>query len=1099
MAEEPPGEAALRVLVVDDHAIVREAVASMARDAGYVVFEAISGEQAVELASSVRPDLVIMDVLMPGMSGIEAAGQIAARHPEARVVMLSVADSAETVRAAMRAGAAGYLTKTAASRATVLDALRRTAAGERVFAPPGLVDVLVRDPALLPRAEATQLTLREKEIITLAAQGVANADIAGALGLSPRTVENHLARIYRKLGITSRTQLAKVAIDQQIDRYPWAGQVCTVMLVDIVAFGAPDRSSRDQLALREAMYQILREAFTRSGIPWPASQMEDRGDGVLIIVPPGVPTSTIIGPCLTALVQELGRYNRTAAGSASMQLRVALDAGPVAADALGVSGQAIILASRLIDAPPFREGLPASGADLGVIVSESVYDTVITQGDLGLDRAYLRSVDIRVKELETTAWMWFSGRALSSGSPEADDIEARLERLRRRPRDSARALPAMGHTLRSGAAASRIGGPYGQDNDALRLIRDFLTRGNRASTPQPDDDPSPVLVFEGPRGIGKTTLLRTLADQLDQQVPYASLDCEEFRGDARALLALLAFDLNRHSGGYGRLRFPRLVTGQLVISAHLETASRPQARDEVRRWLELHQRSGAALGEKVTGELIAGLESAPASWAAGPGIADLASTQGARLILGGHVSTSRGRRLLLRTGQDWYGHQDRGLNRDSLDVLADLNRRATSPHADDSRAVTQLLCAAFLADLRNSSRKNQPVHCVLLFDNADAATAPDLLDGLQLNRTGQADPLTVIATSRGALSARLHGEERTALTDASYADYLRRRQHRPARWLYAVALPGLTRDQTELMVVELGLQGNSRQSADMIHHFTAGHPGATQVLVAAIAEHPNESTDLLALLSQSAAGRHSAEEHMLSQFLQGLPPAAIDDLVTCSAARHREDALRLAARSDLLTYARGADPVLFSDELWWWCGTAASHAVLHPVPRRLLLRRLSMRDEGAPDGWTRVCELLKAESEVTGDDTGTMYYALALGNIQHVASRLTTALDLTGATEWLRLLQSVADAPNRLDHRQPVYRQLSALTQWAEPGQQLLASVARLLAASWICSDPLSAGHRRELYQPMAEDLQIIAHHHPQSDHTAFYSRINEYRDTGNM
>src|ERR1700676_2947821 len=161
VAEEARGSIPVKVLVVDDHRILREGVAGMLRAAGYVVFEAGDGEDAVEIASSVRPELVIMDVVMPGMSGIEATEQIVARDPAARVVMLSVADSAETVRAAVRAGAASYLTKAEVSEASLIDAVHKTAAGERVFIPADLVDALVREPARLPQSDAAELTLRE--------------------------------------------------------------------------------------------------------------------------------------------------------------------------------------------------------------------------------------------------------------------------------------------------------------------------------------------------------------------------------------------------------------------------------------------------------------------------------------------------------------------------------------------------------------------------------------------------------------------------------------------------------------------------------------------------------------------------------------------------------------------------------------------------------------------------------------------------------------------------------------------------------------------------------------------------------------------------
>jgi DNA-binding NarL/FixJ family response regulator/DNA-binding SARP family transcriptional activator len=423
VAEETPGKAATMVLIADDHPAVREGLASILRAAGYAVFEAGDGEQAVDIASSLRPDLVLMDVLMPGMSGIDATERITARDSAARVLMLSVADSPETIRAALQAGAAGYLTKAATSGSLLLDALQRTAAGEAVFIPAGLIDVLAQDLGGLP-PDGGLLTAREEQIAALAATGAANSDIAAALSLSPRTVENHLSRIYRKLGIASRAQLARMAASQQIGQQAWTGQTRGIVLADITA--SATLSAPDQLAVRDAFSRILREAFTHSGIPWPTSHLQDRGDGVLIAVPPSVPVSKLIDPFLKVLGDSLERHNSLTAGRENIQLRIALDAGPVRADDLGISGEAVIRGARLLDAAVFRAALQASGATLGVIVSEPAYDMAVSQGTRSLDPAAIQHVDVAVKDLQTTAWMWFTGNAvppaLRPGTPEARRI-----------------------------------------------------------------------------------------------------------------------------------------------------------------------------------------------------------------------------------------------------------------------------------------------------------------------------------------------------------------------------------------------------------------------------------------------------------------------------------------------------------------------------------------------------------------------------------------------------------------------------------------------------------------------------------------------------
>jgi DNA-binding NarL/FixJ family response regulator/tetratricopeptide (TPR) repeat protein len=211
VTERQSGKAAVTVLVADDQTLLREMMAGMLRAAGYAVLEAGDGERAVQMAFSHRPELVLMEPVMPGMSGIDATRRIVRDNPAVRVVMLSRADSAETVRDAVRAGAAGYLTKAAASSASLLDALQRAFAGEMVFAPADLRNAANRSvPPLASSRASPQLTARELEIITLAAvAGKASPAVAMELGLSTRTVENHLARIYKKLGVNSRTQLAR--------------------------------------------------------------------------------------------------------------------------------------------------------------------------------------------------------------------------------------------------------------------------------------------------------------------------------------------------------------------------------------------------------------------------------------------------------------------------------------------------------------------------------------------------------------------------------------------------------------------------------------------------------------------------------------------------------------------------------------------------------------------------------------------------------------------------------------------------------------------------------------------------------------------------
>jgi DNA-binding NarL/FixJ family response regulator len=188
-----------RVLVVDDDPIVRSAVVAALRGEGYDVTEVDSGEAALERAKSIHPDVVTMDILMPpGMSGIDATRRLVIERPETRVVMFSVRDAAEVVAVAVAAGATSYITKKAGLPA-LLDAVSRTVAGQAVLIP-------------APSSARPALTSRERQIAELAAKGVRNREIADQLYLSPRTVENHLQRIFAKVGVSGRGELAgKVA------------------------------------------------------------------------------------------------------------------------------------------------------------------------------------------------------------------------------------------------------------------------------------------------------------------------------------------------------------------------------------------------------------------------------------------------------------------------------------------------------------------------------------------------------------------------------------------------------------------------------------------------------------------------------------------------------------------------------------------------------------------------------------------------------------------------------------------------------------------------------------------------------------------------
>lgn len=194
----------LRVLLAEDHAVVREGTRQMLeRDEDItVVGEAADGFEVVAMAASLSPDVILLDLSMPLMNGIEATRRIRAAEPATHVLILSAYDDEDYVVAAIEAGAAGYLLKTAHA-SEVIAAIRAVAEGQVVLDPKVALHVIGRhaDPV-----ESDQPTPREMEILRLAALGLRTRDIAEQLGVSKRTVEAHFTNIYNRLGVGSRTE-----------------------------------------------------------------------------------------------------------------------------------------------------------------------------------------------------------------------------------------------------------------------------------------------------------------------------------------------------------------------------------------------------------------------------------------------------------------------------------------------------------------------------------------------------------------------------------------------------------------------------------------------------------------------------------------------------------------------------------------------------------------------------------------------------------------------------------------------------------------------------------------------------------------------------
>jgi DNA-binding NarL/FixJ family response regulator len=202
-----------RILVADDHAVVRLGLRQLldAQEGFEVVAEAESGDEAIVAALREDVDLAVLDVSMPRMTGIEAAREIRARRPDTHILMLSMHDNEQYLFEALRAGASGYVLKSAADR-DLVEACRATLRGEP-FLYPSAVRTLIRDHVERGAASPTDaLTPRESQIVKLIAEAHSSKEIAQILVISPKTVERHRANILQKLGMRDRVELTRYAI-----------------------------------------------------------------------------------------------------------------------------------------------------------------------------------------------------------------------------------------------------------------------------------------------------------------------------------------------------------------------------------------------------------------------------------------------------------------------------------------------------------------------------------------------------------------------------------------------------------------------------------------------------------------------------------------------------------------------------------------------------------------------------------------------------------------------------------------------------------------------------------------------------------------------
>jgi DNA-binding NarL/FixJ family response regulator len=200
----------IRILIADDQQPFREGLRALFRSLPdvEVVGEAATGQEAVTLTEKLQPDVVLMDIKMPGMNGIEATGQILSASPHISIIVLTMFDDDDTVFAALRAGARGYLLK-GALKAEMLRAIRAVSSGEAIFGPAiarRLIQYFADVSPTVPTQAFPELTKREREILALIAQHYTNPAIAERLSLSPKTVRNIASSIFNKLQVIDRAQ-----------------------------------------------------------------------------------------------------------------------------------------------------------------------------------------------------------------------------------------------------------------------------------------------------------------------------------------------------------------------------------------------------------------------------------------------------------------------------------------------------------------------------------------------------------------------------------------------------------------------------------------------------------------------------------------------------------------------------------------------------------------------------------------------------------------------------------------------------------------------------------------------------------------------------
>ena len=277
----------------------------------------------------------------------------------------------------------------------------------------------------------------------------------------------------------------------------WAEPLnCSILLTDVAGFSDPVRTDGDRDVVRTAMYEILRSSFEACGVSWAACYREDRGDGAVIVMPPTISTLRVVDPFIPELAGRLRQHNRRASEVVRIQLRVALHVGPVGRDEEGLTGQAVITAARIVDAPVIKARLAAEQADLIFAASDYVYDYVVRNCDQRVDPAAFEHMECQVKEAHVSVWAHLAGRVAPPRAGMTLEATPGAAQGDQAPPAFPAPLPVAAPL---GKLPPEVRGRDGLIGELRRALRPYPWRASRA------------FVIAGMGGLGKSTVALTAA------------------------------------------------------------------------------------------------------------------------------------------------------------------------------------------------------------------------------------------------------------------------------------------------------------------------------------------------------------------------------------------------------------------------------------------------------------------------------------------------------------------------------------------------------------------------------------------------------------